>query len=125
MNDRLKGRVTVTHPRTLAPERNASARPPLDLDESSPVNDLALRSLMRAQLRLSLLHAGALAALLLGAVIVAGTVSAASTRRIIGVPIIWVLLGAGLFPPLFLIARSYVSRVEALEQRTQALLRGS
>jgi hypothetical protein len=124
VNDKSKSRVTVTHPRTLAPERSTTVRPHLDLDESSPVNDLALRSLMRAQLRLSVLHAAALALLLLGTVIVAGTVDAVVTYRITGVPVVWVLLGGGLFPPLFLIARSYVSRVEALERRTQALLRG-
>jgi hypothetical protein len=124
MNDKSKARVTVTHPRTLAPQREGTVRPALDLDESSPVNDLALRSLMQAQLRLSLLHALALAGLLLGAVVIAGSLDSLANRRLIGVPLVWIMLGGGLFVPLFLIARSYVTRVEALERRTQALLRG-
>jgi hypothetical protein len=124
MNERPT-RVTVTHPRTVAPRLGSGERPLIDLDEESPVNDVALRSLMRAQLRLSLTHIAALAILLIAVPLVLANVDWFADHRISGVPLVWIVLGVGLFPALILIARSYVKRVEALENRTRSLLRGT
>jgi uncharacterized membrane protein (DUF485 family) len=125
MSERPAPRITVTHPRTVAPRLGSSERPSIDLDEESPVNDVALRSLMRAHLRLSLTHVAALVVLMLAIPLLLANAVELSQRRIFGVPIAWLLLGAGMFPALWLIARSYVRRVEELEVRTRSLLRGS
>ena len=124
MSERPNQCVVVTHPRTLAPQTGKVNRPPIDLTEESPVSDVALRSLMRAQLRLSLVHIAALAVLLTAVPLLAIWVEPLSTVRLWGVPIIWLVLGGGMFAPLMLIAQSYVRRVEALERRTRSLLRG-
>jgi hypothetical protein len=125
MNERPEPRVVITHPRTVAPRLGGAARPPIDLDEESAVNDVALRSLMRAQLRLSLTHIAALALLLMAIPLVLANVNWFSEQRFGGVPVVWLVLGVGMFPALILVARSYVKRVEALELRTHSLLRGS
>jgi uncharacterized membrane protein len=124
VNERPNQRVTVTHPRTVTPQTGKLDRPTIDLTEESPVSDIALRSLMRAQLRLSLIHIAALVALLTAVPLLAVWVESLSTTRVVGVPVMWIILGAGMFPPLLLIAQSYVRRVEALERRTLSLLRG-
>jgi hypothetical protein len=125
MNQRPAPRVTVTHPRTVAPRLANGERPQIDLDEESPVNDVALRSLMRAQLRLSLTHIAALATVLIAVPLLLANIDWFADSRILGVPMVWVILGGGMFPSLFLVARSYVTQVEALEVRTHSLLRGS
>jgi hypothetical protein len=109
----------------VAPQLAHRDRLQINLDEESPVNDVALRSLMRAHLRLSLTHISALGVLLLAVPLLLTNVAMLSRHRIIGVPIAWILLGVGMFPMLWLIARSYVRRVEDLEVRTRSLLRGS
>jgi uncharacterized membrane protein (DUF485 family) len=109
----------------VAPQLGSGERPPIDLDEESPVNDVALRSLMRAQLRLSLTHIAALAVVLIAVPLLLANIDWFATTRTVGVPVVWLILGVGMFPALILVARSYVRRVEALEVRTHSLLRGS
>lgn len=118
MTDRTRSRVLVTHPRTVAVRRTRRASQlAAHIGVDSPVGDVVLRSLMRAQLGLSLRYLLALALLLGGTPLVLVWVPALSTTMVRGIPVAWLLLGAAMFPVLLFIAVRYVQQVERLERR--------
>jgi hypothetical protein len=120
-----KGRVTVTHPRTVAPRRSnhtgARETAPRVVSAGTGGSDLLgtndLQSLMQSQLRLSLRFVSILAVLLVSGPLVLANIAWFSTHRIAGVPITWLILGFGFFPIFLLVARSYVRATEELEVR--------
>lgn len=107
-------RVLVTHPRTVATRVRASAYPVPDADPV-PIGELALRSLMRAQLRLSLRYLAGVALLLAGVPLLLVHVSFLSSHRVFGVPLSWVVVGCGMFPLLVVLAYGYDRRVQRIE----------
>jgi putative solute:sodium symporter small subunit len=116
------GRVTVSHPMTSSvrgPHRGSLS---VDARQESAVGEVALRSMMRAQLRLAARWFIALMVLLGTMVTVLSVVPAVHSYRLVGIPLAWWLLGVGCFPVFGWIAVRYVRSVEALEQRFNALV---
>jgi hypothetical protein len=94
-------RVRVTRPRAGRPRRTSVAS---EIDAQSEVGEIYMRSLMRTQLRLALTVVAVLA-LTVGM----------RTAQLFGVPVPWLVLGAGVYPVLLLLARFYVRRAERNE----------
>lgn len=114
MTDARARRVTVTSPRTQAARRPYNWLLRRELHEHTPVGELYLRELMRAQFRLGLAVVAVMAAVVLAAPILVTTVLAGV--RVLGVPVAWPLL-CGVVP-LLLIAVGwwYVRRAERRER---------
>ncbi|HIZ37935.1 MAG TPA: DUF485 domain-containing protein [Candidatus Ruania gallistercoris] len=113
-------RKTVTGPR----RRQRRARRPAtsDIDAQTRLGDVYLRGLMRTQLRLGLTVAlstlGLLAALPLVFALAPGT----ATPAIAGIPVPWLLLGAGVYPLLAGVAWLYVRQSERVEREFTDLM---
>ena len=111
---RYTGRVRVTSPLASAPQHVArSVRQ--EIDESTGVGEVYMRSLIRSQLRAALtvvvtllLSVGMLPVVFL-------TVDASTTTRLFGVPLPWILLGVVVYPFLCVIGWLYVRQAERAE----------
>lgn len=106
-------RVRVTAPRHGRPRRSTVVA---EIDEQTVVGDIYIRSLMRSQLRLAV---GVLALLLVSVGLLPVAVTAwpaLAARRVLGVPLEWVVLGAGCYPVLLALAVLYVRRAERNER---------
>jgi hypothetical protein len=109
------GRTVVTHPRTVATRvaRNPLALP--DIEDSSGLSELALRSLMRAQLRMGLRYLTLIVGSLVAVPLVLANAKSLAERSLFGVPLPWLVLGAGFFPLLLGVAVSYTRSIARLE----------
>ncbi|MBO1267357.1 hypothetical protein [Arthrobacter cavernae] len=99
-------RVRVTAPRSsaAAPARLPYSR---ELAENSDVGQVFVRSLIRSQLRLGLVVAcGFLVIVAAFALVLAFGPGVAGTR-ILGIPLDWLLIGAGIYPVIGLSAWLY------------------
>jgi len=108
-------RVRVTSPRTKA-RRAYPTRPVVrEIAEQTQLGEVYVESLMRAQFRLSLVVLGgiALAVGFLPAVVV--LVPAAQDVGVGPIPLPWLVIGAMLYPFMWLVARSYVRAGERVE----------
>lgn len=86
------------------------------------MEDVLLRSLIAAQLRLSLL-AGALAVgVLLGVPILLIAVPQLQEITVVRVPVGWLVLAAGVFPAIITSGWIYIRASERHEQRYRALV---
>jgi hypothetical protein len=107
-------RVRVTSSRRGA--ARVRARPVArDLDEQTELGDVYLAGLMRAQLRLS---AAVLAFTAIGLAALPVTLSLVPTTRgltVLGVPLPWLVLGVGVYPAAWLLARWYARSAERIE----------
>lgn len=120
MTEPVPRRVVVTGPRTAAVRRVPPR--PQELDEPDGVGELLVRSLVRAQLRLALRTAGALA-LTLGALpLLFAFAPATRTVHVLGLPLPWLLLGVAVHPLLLVTGLAYVRRAERNEQQIVDLL---
>lgn len=105
-------RVRVTGP----PRRRTPSGRASDIDAETRLGGVYMGSLLREQFRLAL---GILAvlALTLGLLPLAfHLVPALSDVRLLGVPLGWLLLGAGVYPVLVLLGWVYVRRAERNER---------
>jgi putative solute:sodium symporter small subunit len=108
-------RVRITSPRTGArPHVRRTTRE--EIDQSTAVGEVYIRSLMRAQLRSAL-------RILLVLMITVGALPAAfafidgfAEIRLAGVPLPWLILGVGVYPGLLLLGWIYVRRAERTER---------
>lgn len=105
-------RVRVTRPRAGRPRRTSVAS---EIDAQSEVGEIYMRSLMRTQLRLALTVVAVLALTVGMLPLVFALVPAMRTAQLFGVPVPWLVLGAGVYPVLLLLARFYVRRAERNE----------
>jgi hypothetical protein len=110
---------------TGPPRRRHSLQRPVDLDAESPLGEVYLDSLLAAQLRLAgrvlLLLALAVGSLPLVFFLAPRLAEVAP----LGVPLSWLLLGAGVYPLLVLLGWRFVSRAERNERDFVDLTRGS
>ncbi|GAB2979344.1 DUF485 domain-containing protein [Nocardioides montaniterrae] len=93
-----------------------------EIDAQTVVGDIYIRSLMGSQLRLAL---GVLALLLatVGTLpLVFRVWPGLAAHRVAGVPVIWVVLGAGCYPMLLTLAALYVRRAERNERSFSELV---
>lgn len=106
-------RVRVTAPqRAVRPRRSTDT----EIDDQSPIGEVYMRSLIRAQLRLAASVLGVLA-LTVGALPLAFRhLPGVFEVRLLGVPLSWVLLGFLVYPWLALLAWWYVRSAERNER---------
>jgi hypothetical protein len=109
-------RVRVTSPRMGVPRRVAVRRATTDIDEQTPLGELYMDALIRAQWRLSM------SVLIFATVLIGGlpllflTVPLVRTTHIGAVPLPWVIMGALIYPAIWLAARYYVRQSEQIER---------
>ena len=117
-------RVRVTSPRRDA-RRSGEKRPRAeDLAEQTGLGEVYLTALLRAQLRLAmavLLGVGALVVAVPAAFLL---VPGAATAVIGPVPVMWLVVGVGIYPVVWLAARVHVRQAERIERDFADLLAG-
>jgi hypothetical protein len=110
-------RVKVTAPRS-------EAKPVMDsrvAAEESDVGQVFVRSLIRSQLRLSLVVAAGFLLSLLAFPLMLGLVPGLAEATIAGIPFGWLLLGAGIYPVIGLSAWLYIRSASRNEARYRDL----
>ena len=93
-------------------------RDPLALPNTelpSGLSELALQTLMRAQLRMGLRYLFVIVFALVAVPLFLVNTSVLDHRSFIGVPITWIVIGAGFFPLLLGVAVSYTRSISRLE----------
>ncbi|MGN6271838.1 MAG: DUF485 domain-containing protein [Protaetiibacter sp.] len=109
-------RVRITAPR----HDEDTSRPPTGATASDPAA-LYIRSLIRSQLRAAIVCAAAFVVVLVGVPLVFTLVPGLDAARVAGIPVSWIVLGAGLFPVLIAIAAIYVRTASRNESRYRSL----
>jgi hypothetical protein len=113
-------RVAVTSPQTeFAIARGSRGRPtpgPGRAGEpvASPVDSALLRRVLAAQRRAAMIGLAGFLGVLVAVPLVLNLIAPAQPR-LYGVPIVWLVLGAGIYPVLVALAARHVHRVEAVE----------
>jgi hypothetical protein len=112
---RYTGRVRVTNPLTSAPTHvRRSVRQ--EIDESTGVGEIYMRSLIRSQLRAALAVALTLM-LSIGALPLVFLYFATVTEfEVLGVPAPWIILGVLVYPGLFALGWVYIRQAERAER---------
>lgn len=90
--------------------------------EQSDVGELFVRSLIRSQLRLSVVVAAGFLVILIGIPVLLSVFPAINTWTIATVPVPWLLLGLGIYPLVIGCAGLYVRSAGRIEQRFQDLV---
>lgn len=111
----VPGRVRITHALTSASAHHKRSVAQ-EIDESTSVGEVYMRSLIRSQLRLALAVTFLLVATVGMLPVVFIVFDSISQFRLFGVPLPWWLLGVGIYPFLFLLGWFYVRRAERAEQ---------
>lgn len=106
-------RVRVTGPPARRPRATSVAS---EIDAQTELGEIYMRSLLRTQLRLALGTVLVLASTVGALPLLFATIPWLRTTRLLGVPLPWLVLGAGVYPFLLLLAWSYVRRAEANER---------
>ena len=108
-------RVRITSPRTGArPHVRLTTRE--EIDQSTAVGEVYIRSLMRAQLR-SALRTLFVLMVTVGALPAAfAFIDGFAELRVGDIPLPWLILGAGVYPWLLLLGWLYVRRAERTER---------
>lgn len=114
-------RVTVTHPRTTAARAPRIPAPSLDRQADRDLDEVLLRSLIAAQLRLSALVATGAIGILLGIPLLILAVPALQDLTIARVPVGWLALAIGVFPAIIAAGAVYVRTAERYERRYRDL----
>jgi hypothetical protein len=109
------GRVRVTSPLTSAPARvRRSVRQ--EIDESTAIGEIYMRSLIRSQLRAAIAVALTLV-LSVGALPLTFMAFDTVTEfRVLGVPAPWLILGVAVYPGLFGLGWVYIRQAERAER---------
>lgn len=116
-------RVRITHPRTEA-TRRAPVRPPSrEIDEQTALGEVYMSSLIRSQRRLAVAVCTAIAVLLGGVAFAGALFPRFATIGVAGIPLPWVLLGAGVYPVLIGLAAYVVRQAERNERAFTDLVR--
>ncbi len=115
------GRVRVTNPLTDASTHvRRSVRQ--EIDESTGVGEIYMRSLIRSQLRAALTVALTLL-LSIGALpLVFLTFDAVTDISVLGIPLPWLILGVAVYPFLFTMGWLYIRQAERAERDFTALV---
>ncbi|EFQ82048.1 hypothetical protein HMPREF0063_12756 [Aeromicrobium marinum DSM 15272] len=115
------GRVRITSPLTSAPAHvRRSVRQ--EIDETSGVGEVYVRSLVRTQLRAALTVVSTVL-LTVGVLPLAFALSDdLSEARLFGVPLPWLVLGVGVYPGLILLGVLYVRFATRAERDFAALV---
>ena len=115
-------RVRVTAPHAGSPA--ASARPVPHHGAEAPTSDIAgvyVRSLIRSQLRLGIVFAVGFAVATALFVLAIALVPQLDETFVVGVPLSWLLLGAGVYPLAITVGALYVRAASRNEARYRSL----
>lgn len=113
--EKYTGRVRVTNPLTTAPShvRRSIGQ---EIDESTGVGEVYMRSLIRSQLRAALTVASTLL-LSIGALpLVFLAFDSVTEFTIWGIPLPWLVLGVAVYPGLFALGWLYLRQAERAER---------
>ena len=80
-----------------------------------------VRSLIRSQLRVAVVAAVAFAALLAGATAALAFVPELREAAVGGVPLVWIVLGAGVYPVVLVVAWLFTRAADRNERRYRSL----
>ena len=119
--DPRTGRVRITSPLTTAsPHVRRTVQQ--EIDESTGIGEVYVRSLVRSQLRAALTVITTLM-LTLGALpVVFWLLKDLSRLSILGLPLPWIVLGVAVYPGLFLLGWLYVRQADKSERDFAALV---
>jgi hypothetical protein len=113
---RVEPRRTVVFGPALRSSPPLPARPLVtEIAEQTEVGDVMLRSLLSAQLRLALLVLTVFGSVLGGIPLLFVAAPHFSHLKLVGIPVQWLVVGLGVFPFLWAIARLYVHFAERNE----------
>lgn len=93
-------RVRITHPRTDAARREPHRPAAREIDEQTRLGDVYMSSLIRSQRRLALVTCGSVTVLLAGTVLLGAYSRNFVSGRLFGLPVAWLVLGLGIYPPI-------------------------
>lgn len=116
-------RVRITHPRTEAVRRGPHRPVVREIEEQTELGDVYMSSLIRSQLRLALLVCAAVTALLAGTALLAAYWDPFVAARFLGLPLPWLVLGLGIYPPLIALGWWTVRTAERNERAFLNLVR--
>ncbi|MCW2841103.1 MAG: hypothetical protein JWR55_2586 [Aeromicrobium sp.] len=109
------GRVRVTSPLTTAPAHvRRSVRQ--EIDESTGIGEIYMRSLIRSQLRAALMVALTLVMSIGALPLVFLAFDAVTEVHVLGVPVPWLILGVAVYPGLFGLGWVYIRQAERAER---------
>jgi hypothetical protein len=109
------GRVRVTSPLTTAPAHvRRSVRQ--EIDESTGIGEIYMRSLIRSQLRAALTVALTLVMSIGALPLVFLAFDAVTDFEVLGVPAPWLILGVAVYPGLFGLGWVYIRQAERAER---------
>lgn len=114
-------RVRVTAPRSVFRGSADSAAEPREAAEESAVGQVFVRSLIRSQLRLALVVAGGFLLILGAFPLLLAAIPGLAQTRIAGIPLDWLLLGAGIYPVTGISAWLYIRSAARNEARYRDL----
>ena len=121
MTDTRPTRVRVTGPRLDRPRTTSIAS---EIDAQSEVGEIYMRSLMRSQLRLAMGVVLMLAASVGVLPLLFELAPGVRRAHLLGVPLPWLVLGAGVYPVLIALAWFYVRRAERNEAAFRDMVAG-
>ncbi len=113
--DPATGRVRITSPFTTAPA-HVRRTVQQEIDESTGIGEVYVRSLVRSQLRAALTVITTLMLTLGSLPVVFWLLDDLNTLTLWGVPLPWVVLGVAVYPGLFLLGWLYVRQAERAER---------
>lgn len=111
--------------RVVLADRRPAAMPILraaEVAEQTEIGRELVRGLMRAQLAASLRIAGVALVLFAPLPLLFAAVPAVADVRVLGIPLIWWLLGVAAYPALYLLARLHRRQAERIEREFTDLL---
>lgn len=109
--------MRITAPRTSTGATAPTAVPTRAGDPS----DVYVRSLIRSQLRVGIVAAVSFALLLAAATAALAFVPEVRAATVGGIPIVWIVLGAGVYPVVLLVAVLFVRAADRNEKRYRSL----
>jgi hypothetical protein len=116
------GRVRVTAPQAGSGAASVrSASPQADGGPTSDIAGVYVRSLIRSQLRLGIVFALGFVVATALFVLAVALVPELDTTFVLGVPLSWLLLGAGVYPLAITVGGLYVRAASRNEARYRAL----
>ena len=115
-------RVIITHPRTASRRRSSRTSARRDLAEHTVRGEVLLASLRRSQLRLAISIATVFVAILALSPLVYASIPAWHDTVVMGVPVLWLILGFGVFPLIILLGWIHVRATERYEQQFSDLI---